>query len=88
MEIILVSCTLLPSDSIAEFVLLISLLIRGNLGKTLLPWTLIVIRVNEYMYHLIIWMPHTSGQEDGEETWVLSRTCFIVDPEYYECCST
>lgn len=77
---------MLPSDSIAEFVLLISLLIRGNLGKTLLPG--IIIGVNEYMYYLIIWMPHTSGQEDGEKTWVLSRTCFIGHPEYYECCST
>lgn len=33
MDIRLISLTMLPSDSIAESVLLISLLIRENLGK-------------------------------------------------------
>lgn len=46
-EIILISLAMLPSDSSGEFVFLISPLIRENVEKTLLLWTIIAIGVNE-----------------------------------------
>ena len=81
-EIIVASLIMFPCVSTAEFMLLFSLLLR----ETLLLGTM--IGATDYSYNLIICVPSTSGQAGREETWILIQTCYIIDPEYYECCFT